>query len=654
MRSLWANPLATSLALGTTLFALGIADAAVACARSTSDGSPLELGAAFATLALGAALGLLVAAPSSAIAGALTRLVARFPKLAWPLTCSLVIAFAVIASRTIHLSRIDWRAIDPWLPIAALSCAAAFAWLRSRFSRSASRGQLVRVSAALTLLGAVGTVAFLISSPHARSQALAAVDDGGPFLGPLEQRVAYALDRDHDGHPRFLCGEACDCDDASAAIHPLAPDTPGDGRDQNCDGRDASAAELARITAAFAPVQHLGQAPAPIAQRKPTRAPNVLLIVIDTLRVDHLGAYGYPRPTSPRIDQLAKRSVVFDQARSTGPSTRFSMPAMLTSKWFTEIKRNNYEWPAISESENLLGERLHDLGYTLAAFHSIRYFRKYFKLGQGFDHWSDKALDDRAPEMTMISSDYITDEALAWIDKHPPDKQKPFFLWTYYGDPHAEYMRHPGMPSFGNESVDRYDGEIAFADHHVGRLLDGLQQRGLTDDLVVILTSDHGEALDKKTDHGALNHSKHLYDELVHVPLMISGPEMPARRVPTVVSLLDVLPTLLELAHAPSDPELRGVSLAPWLRGEQLDHGPVFFEKHRAIDDPQKGMVAWPYKVILTVPTGRMQIYDLAVDPRERVDVYKTLAVGQRDRLTGMLTHWVANVLKPARDNWRH
>jgi len=672
-RAVLAHPLAAATAVSGTVTVVTLADAAVATLREPGTAG---MAATLTTFALAAAAAALLAPALGILAMVLVRALALVPRLALPLALISAISAAIGTASVIEFDRIQWDAVDLWLPTSLLGSAvglvATFAWLMRR-----GRALLLALCTTQPLLGLAAIAAFLAANPAARSHALAVVDQGSVLLSPLVQRASRMLDRDGDGHPRWLCGQGCDCDDRRADVHPLARELPANGIDEDCDGHDQSKLELAALEAEFSVDRDLQrgaeQNVAPSEQPDPDgakavvrkRPPDVLLIVVDTLRLDHLGLYGYARPTSPRIDALGKESVVFEQARSAGPSTRFSMPAMLTSKWFTEIARNRDEWPTIAQSEVLLGERLHDLGYTLAAFHSIRYFRPYFHLGQGFDHWSDRAMDERKPELAMTSSDFITDEVLAWVDAQARDRQAvdtqpPRFLWAYYGDPHAEYMRHKGYPSFGNTSIDRYDGEIAFTDHHVGRLLDGLAARKYSDDLIIILTSDHGEALDKADDHGALNHSKDLYDELVHVPLLIKGPGFAPGRVTTPVSLIDILPTLLELANAPLPPELRGVSLLPWLNsggGKQHTeppHPPLFFEKHRAIDDPQKGMLAWPYKVIVTVPTGRVEIYDLQRDPRERIDVYETLAAEERARLTGMIGHWASQVLQPAPNNYRH
>lgn len=645
----WARPGVQSAAVLATAAVLGLADVAVALGRQPSLADEVSR----AAVALGLGLCVLAAVPVALVFAAAARLLHRRPpsrRTALLLILGGLALTVAVASSKIDFGEVDWHGVDPWTPgsLALAGCMYLGLVLLLARARAAASALVVALAAAA---GIGATLWFTAAAPQARGEALAAIDESSVISRGLAHLVARRLDSDGDGHPRWLCGPSCDCDDADAAIHPLADDVADNAIDEDCDGADRSGAELAALTAELTP-------PPPRAPTTPqptrTTPPNILLIVVDTLRADHLGTYGYTRATSPRIDELASKGVVFEQARSTGPSTRFSIPPLMIGKYFTEIDRDKYEWPTISKSETMLLERLDPLGYTSGAFHSIRYLRPFYRFNQGFDHYSDASLDVRGPPLNMTSSDFITDEALAWVDEVALKDKQPFFLWTYYGDPHSAYMRHPGFPVFSQQYRDLYDHEILFTDHHIGRLLDGLAERGLTDDLVVVFTSDHGEALDREQDHGTLNHSRNLYDELVRVPLIITGPGIKPGRVRTPVSLIDFVPTMLELAGLPHDPELRGMSLTPWLRGEDAVHPPVFFEKHRALDDPQKGMVAWPYKVILTVPTGHVKIYDLAKDPRETVDIFGSLEPAERARLVNLITHWASRVLRPIHPEYRH
>ncbi|MBC8073348.1 MAG: sulfatase-like hydrolase/transferase [Deltaproteobacteria bacterium] len=395
---------------------------------------------------------------------------------------------------------------------------------------------------------------------------------------------------------------------------------------------------------------------APAVADAPHPRPDILIVTIDTLRADHLGVHGYGRDTTPAIDRWAReQAVVFAQARSGGPSTRFSVPSMMVGRHFTELARSRGEWPTIQNSELLFAERLATLGYASAAFHSVRYFKPFFGMNQGFEHWSTDCLDVRGPPLYMVCSDFVTDEALAWLDAHGDAEPRPLLMWAYYGDPHSRYVRHEGTPEFGDEYRDLYDHEIRFTDTHVGRLFDGYAARRPGRELVVVLHSDHGEGLDAELDHGSLYHSANLHDELVHVPFIISGPGLPAHVVQESVSLVDFVPTMLELLGEPVDPRLRGTSLVPWLQDRATaPHPPVMFEKHRALDDAQHGMVAWPYKVIKTMPSGRIDIFDLAADPGERVDVGSKLDKVTRKRLTGALGYWHRELREPFEDSRRH
>jgi arylsulfatase A-like enzyme len=548
---------------------------------------------------------------------------------------AVAIVGAMVLAIATHEREIDWLTVDARL--FALPAAAIGAAVLAIVAR-ASRAALVLVPVAIVAWWSTGA---------GHDAAVRHLADHTKVGAPVLARVVGIADGDDDGAGRWLCGDACDCDDDDATRHSSAEEIAGDGIDQDCDGTDLAVEEEAAIEALFA-------APVAATKSKQTR-PDILLLTVDTLRADHLGAYGYARNTSPRIDAWAKTGVVFEQARSTGPSTRFSIPPLLVGHYITEIHRNAAEWPIIHQSETLFGERMSTLGYATAAFHSIRYLRPYFGLGQGFEHWSTDCLDVRGPPLFMTCADFITDEALAWLDARGDADDRPLMMWAYYGDPHSRYVEHPGYSDWGTDYKDLYDGEIRFVDHHIGRLLDGIAQRRPDRDLVIVLHADHGEGLDHEEDHGSLYHSANLHDELVRVPFIFSGPGIEPGRVAEPVSTIDFVPTVLDLLGEPADPDLRGVSLAPWLRGAPVaPHPPVMFEKHRAEDDPQHGMVLWPYKVIRTPSTGTIDIYDLVADPGERRDIATTMDATERRRLVGALVHWHRRVRVPFEEHRRH
>lgn len=198
--------------------------------------------------------------------------------------------------------------------------------------------------------------------------------------------------------------------------------------------------------------------------------------------------------------------------------------------------------------------------------------------------------------------------------------------------------------------ADIYDEEIWFTDHHIGRLLDGLEARGLAQDTVVVVTADHGEGLEEGADHGHLYHGQTLYDNVLRVPLIVHAPGLPARRVAEPVALIDVVPTLLDLTGVPSEGSLSGVSLVPWMQEGQgvanAPHPPVFSVKALPHSARRISMVAWPHKVIWRLAYNRWQLYDLARDPGET----RNLARTEREllgHLRGRVQAWRSLVLQP-------
>ncbi len=337
--------------------------------------------------------------------------------------------------------------------------------------------------------------------------------------------------------------------------------------------------------------------------------PGVVLVTVDTLRADHLGCYGYARATSPRLDALAASAVRFERVVVPTPRTTQSLASLLTGTTPASHQVRRLEHRLLPEHLTV-AERFQEAGFMTGAFVSIPYFRKDAQgfeqgFGKDFDFFSGR--DARAAE--------LTDRALAWLDEHGG---KPFFLWIHYRDPHAPYYRpepsadfplpawvDPAMESFHYWPIDEqgnprdatrmdeyrelkalhkfgtrrlpeadiergralYDAEIAYTDHHVGRLLDGLARLGL-ENAVVAVTADHGESLGEHDfwfDHGEF-----LYDDCLRVPLLARVPGAAPAAVHTQVGLIDVGPTLLDLFSLEALPDAQGKSFAAGLFGHLL------------------------------------------------------------------------------------
>jgi arylsulfatase A-like enzyme len=295
--------------------------------------------------------------------------------------------------------------------------------------------------------------------------------------------------------------------------------------------------------------------------------PNILFISIDTLRADHLGTYGYKRPTSPRIDEFAKTAVVFEQAHSSASWTLPSLTSLMTSLYTsTHGMRKNES--RLDPSFHTLAELLRNAGYDTAMVASHYFLAVTYGLQKGFTH-----VDSHLLQMNMIegiTSPDITEQGVEWIrEKAAVRDGMPWFLWLHYFDPHDAYLSHPGYSEkFGmKEEIDLYDGEIAFTDDYVGRVLDELKRSGLDDDTIVVVVADHGEEF---FEHGCMRHGNNLYEETVRVPFMIRAPGFHPTRVEPVIATVDLMPTLLELVRVPIGHPIEGKSLVPMLRGERV------------------------------------------------------------------------------------
>jgi arylsulfatase A-like enzyme len=441
------------------------------------------------------------------------------------------------------------------------------------------------------------------------------------LAGPALVLARSVLDRDGDGYSPLLGGG--DCDDGDATIHPGMVDYPDDGIDQDCDGRDAHATTLV---------------PPPFAAVPETvpRALDLLLITIDTLRADHLGAYGYARPTSPELDRLAAEGDLFLNGWAHAPSTRYSMPAIATGRWPSAIEWDeSIWWPRIGPHMRTLGEALHAAGYFTAAFYSFEYFSAQDR--RGFERGIDLYRADRASlhqsvngpmESRGSSSREMADDAIAFFEAHRSDK---VFLWVHFYDPHLSYEPHPEVPAFGSGRMDLYDGEIRFTDLHIGRLLRRLRELGLWERTAVVVTGDHGEGFG---EHGITEHGFDLYPAQTKVPFIIRVPGLPPRRIERPVGHVDLAPTLLNLARAPQEPSFLGRSLVPELSGaagardgDGDGDGPPVFQEVTSERGKKRALVTRDWHLIWNwTPDNTTECYDRRVDPGDLHDLW-----GRRD-----------------------
>ena len=479
---------------------------------------------------------------------------------------------------------------------------AGFAMVKLGEGRAAIRRSLWPATALLLVL--------LVLATGASASVIKAATRYTGLGGPIAHTLRIAFDRDRDGYSRFLGGG--DCDDGDASIHPGVPEQPGDGIDQNCVGGDADPHPPAHDTA-FVPV------PAGVPKDF-----NVILITIDTTRADHLGTYGYPRPTSPNLDKLAADGTVFENSWAHAPSTRYSMPAILTGRLPLDVYYDTSVdgWPGLSPKATTIAEMLDTVGFTSGAITNYWYFDRVRRMDQGFTDYDNsnamlhQGVANAGPEQTKgSSSKEQTDKAIKYVDGHATGR---FFLWVHYYDPHYAYEPHPELPSFGADRVALYDGEIKFTDFHIGRLLDDLRAKGLYDKTVIVVTGDHGEGFG---EHEIDLHGYHLYAAQTRVPLIIRVPGIAPRRSQQPAGHVDILPTLANLAGAPSTIDMMGQSLLGAIAGKDEDRivpQQLSYEgKHE-----MRAAAGRDCHVVYNVsPDTSWEVYRLDEDPGETRDV---------------------------------
>ena len=344
-------------------------------------------------------------------------------------------------------------------------------------------------------------------------------------------------------------------------------------------------------------------------------AERVVLVSIDTLRADHVGCYGAAFAHTPRLDALAAGGVRFTTAISPAPLTLPSHTTLLTGLDPPEHGVRHNGVFRLAEDVPTLAEGMREAGFATAAFVAAYVLDRQFGLARGFDRYDDRTSRRQSSRRGILGfaerpADQVVDAALEWLGSAP----ERFFLWVHLYDPHGEYRPPPGFASaFPNRP---YDGEIAFADAQVGRLLTAVGERFPDGRTLIVVTADHGEGLG---EHGEASHSHLVYDATQHVPLLMNGPGLPAGRVvDPMVALRDVAPTILDLAGAPPLPGATGRSLAATARGRALERRPAHVETLATQLDwgwsPLLGLRTDGFKY---VRAPRSELYDLAADPGE-------------------------------------
>lgn len=406
-------------------------------------------------------------------------------------------------------------------------------------------------------------------------------------------------------------------------------------------------------------------------QRSSSAPPNVVIILLDTLRADHLGVYGDERGLTPFLDRLAARGALFVNAYATSSWTMPSVASLFTSRYPTQHHVNTLE-AKLSLEETTLAESLAARGYRAAGFTNNFHVSEALGYSQGFDHW--QAFRPLEKGQAKMRGDVLRINSLRWLEgveqATPP---APVLLYYQYMEPHAPYeppepfrsrwaLPHaPGADATANRRfvegelwgrtaediallASLYAGEVAALDEELHRLFTDLQSQGILDHAVVVITADHGEEFGER---GALGHGFTLFNEQVRVPLIILAPGVKGRRIEQPVSLLDLAPTVLQLAGVEAPPRFEGRSLVPLMTGAAA--APVDVVAELEPSGQTKDLRAHNAALMrdtlkLTRSTDLKigaQLFDLAADPHERAPNPPALSDARQAMAEGLIGHAV-------------
>jgi arylsulfatase A-like enzyme len=437
---------------------------------------------------------------------------------------------------------------------------------------------------------------------------------------------------------------------------------------------------------------------------EPRRARSVLLYVIDTCRADHLSVDGYGRPTTPNLEKLAALGARFENCFSQAPWTKPSVGSILTS-CYPSVTGMHSVLDQLDSRFITLPEVARHAGYTVVGFSANPLVGRMSNYAQGFHRfteWVSVIPNGDTIHFASGSAKALNQKVLPWLAQN---ETWPFFLYVQSIDPHEEYAPAPEYlelfadPAFepeyrrqwqalldakptkiGNyctkEHFEKagvaigpfeeygkrlYDADIRANDEEIGRVIAALRERGQLDDTVIVITADHGEEF---MEHGGTSHGFTLWNELIHVPLIVVAPGLVPEGmvVKEPVQSIDIYPTLLELLKLPAPDGLQGRSLVPLLRGEAAEARPIYSENHESPGAEQiffamgntLSVVRGPWKLILNLkspefrPRPRRELYRLDRDFAEQEDLAtkETAVADELEKL--LLSHWAADCARHA------
>ena len=368
---------------------------------------------------------------------------------------------------------------------------------------------------------------------------------------------------------------------------------------------------------------------------------NVLIVTIDTLRADRLGCYGHTGAETPTIDALARSGLLFEQATTVSPITLPSHASIFTGLAVPNHGVRHNGFFKLDLGSTTLAERFSASGYDTAAFISSFVLDRRYGLNQGFADYDDRfewANDPGSGDYAERPAEAVTARATNWLRaRADAQRENPFFAWVHYFDPHGPY--EPPAPFAESFSAVPYDGEIAYVDHELGRVMDTLRELGSLDDTLILITSDHGEGLG---EHNEATHADLIYDSTMRVPWILSNPRLfPDGKLvrDRLAATIDIVPTIAALTGLELGTPVDGVDIT----AVPVPGRTVYLETLAPLLDygwaPLHGLRRIDGKFI---HAPQPEYYDLITDPGERNNIYEGRkdAGGLRAELSGLLAGW--------------
>ena len=353
---------------------------------------------------------------------------------------------------------------------------------------------------------------------------------------------------------------------------------------------------------------------------------NILFITLDTTRADHLGCYGYDKVETPNMDRLAETGILFKNAICQSPLTLPSHSSIFTGTYpFYHGVRDNGGF-YLEEDKITFAEVLKEYGWATSAFIGAFVLDSRWGLDQGIDYYYDNFDFAKYKTISLDSVQREGGEVIgAFFEWFEENYHKKFFSWIHLYDPHTPYdPPEPYKTRYSNRPWGLYDGEIAYVDELIGKVLDKLKEKDILENTLIVIVGDHGESLG---EHGENSHGFFIYDAAILVPLIIHFPssKLGGKRVTVQVETIDIMPTLLKILELPVPHEVQGNSLIPLImdknpRQERLAYSETYFPRYRYGWSELKSLRSSQYKYILA---PKPELYDIVNDPKEQNNIYK-------------------------------